>query len=99
MPSPSLTDRGDANAGKNGMPSPSPLMPSPSLTDRGDSFWLSRRCQLISSLLLVISFYWLFLCNHVFVVSGLCLDDQRSLLLQFKNNLTFTNMAEFMESK
>jgi len=55
--------------------------------------------ELISSLLLVISFYWLFLCNHVFVVSGLCLDDQRSLLLQFKNNLTFTNMAEFMESK
>ncbi|XP_057441939.1 receptor-like protein 7 [Lotus japonicus] len=35
--------------------------------------------------------YWLCLCNHVFVVSGLCLDDQKSLLLQLKNNLSFTS--------
>ncbi|KAJ1416246.1 Leucine-rich repeat [Sesbania bispinosa] len=41
-------------------------------------------------LLLVMPFYWLCLCNHIFVVSGgFCRDDQWPLLLQFKNNLTF----------
>ncbi|KAJ1419318.1 Leucine-rich repeat [Sesbania bispinosa] len=40
--------------------------------------------------LLAMPFYWLCLCNHIFVVSGgLCRDDQWPLLLQFKNNLTF----------
>ncbi|WVZ17760.1 hypothetical protein V8G54_010742 [Vigna mungo] len=34
--------------------------------------------------------FWLCLCNDLFVVSGLCHDDQRSLLLQLKNNLTFS---------
>ncbi|KAG2380695.1 uncharacterized protein HKW66_Vig0200670 [Vigna angularis] len=34
--------------------------------------------------------FWLCLCNELFVVSGLCHDDQRSLLLQLKNNLTYT---------
>ncbi|KAJ1416247.1 Leucine-rich repeat [Sesbania bispinosa] len=40
-----------------------------------------------------IIFYWFCLCNHIFVVSGLCLDNQWPLLLQFKNSLTI------MESK
>ncbi|RDX84880.1 Receptor-like protein 12, partial [Mucuna pruriens] len=44
---------------------------------------------LLFSALVVMPFYWLCLCNHVFVVSGLCLEDQRSLLLQLKNNFTF----------
>ncbi|KAK7390353.1 hypothetical protein VNO78_25658 [Psophocarpus tetragonolobus] len=38
--------------------------------------------------------FWLYLCNHVFVVSGQCLDDQKSLLLQFKNNLSFTDKKD-----
>ncbi|XP_057446827.1 receptor-like protein 7 [Lotus japonicus] len=43
------------------------------------------------SLVLVMPLYWLCLCNHIFVASGFCLDDQKSLLLQFKNNLSFTS--------
>ncbi|CAJ1948430.1 unnamed protein product [Sphenostylis stenocarpa] len=43
---------------------------------------------------MILSLYWLFLCNHEFVVSGHCLDDQRPLLLQFKSNLTFKDMAD-----
>ncbi|KAL3027336.1 hypothetical protein AAZX31_03G046600 [Glycine max] len=42
----------------------------------------------VFSAFMVMPFYWLCLFNHVFVVSGLCLDDQRSLLLQLKNNIT-----------
>ena len=35
--------------------------------------------------LLAVLFCYMHLCSHVFAVSALCLDDQRSLLLQFKN--------------
>ncbi|KHN31745.1 receptor-like protein 7 [Glycine soja] len=44
---------------------------------------------ILFSALAVMPFYLLFLCNHIHVVSGICLDDQRSLLLQLKNNFTF----------
>ncbi|XP_027907102.1 receptor-like protein 7 [Vigna unguiculata] len=47
------------------------------------------RTELVSALV-VMSLFWLCLSNNLFVVSGLCHDDQRSLLLQLKNNLTFT---------
>ncbi|KAK7390323.1 hypothetical protein VNO78_25626 [Psophocarpus tetragonolobus] len=50
------------------------------------------KIQLISTVA-VITFYWLCLCQHKFVVSCQCLDDQKSLLLQFKNNITFTSTA------
>ncbi|KAK7286921.1 hypothetical protein RJT34_22283 [Clitoria ternatea] len=40
-------------------------------------------------LIMAMPFYWLCLCDHFFVVSGICFDDQRSLLLQLKNNFTF----------
>ncbi|KAF7845294.1 Receptor-like protein 12 [Senna tora] len=43
------------------------------------------RIALISWLLCL----WKHLCVHNSVVSAQCLEDQRSLLLQFKNNLTF----------
>ncbi|RZC29596.1 Receptor-like protein 6 [Glycine soja] len=56
------------------------------------------KMELVASLL-VMSFYWLCLGNHIIVVSGLCLGDQKSLLLQFKNNLTFTNMADRNSSR
>jgi len=46
------------------------------------------RTELVSALV-VMPLFWLCLCNNLFVVSGLCHDDQRSLLLQLKNNLTF----------
>ena len=49
----------------------------------------SYKLSVVSSLL-VMSLCWLCHCNHVFVVSGLCLDDQKSLLLQLKNNFTFS---------
>ncbi|XP_022640763.1 receptor-like protein 12 [Vigna radiata var. radiata] len=47
------------------------------------------RTGLVSPLL-AMPLFWLCLCNDLFVVSGLCHDDQRSLLLQLKNNLTFS---------
>ncbi|BAT97428.1 hypothetical protein VIGAN_09087200 [Vigna angularis var. angularis] len=47
------------------------------------------RTELVSPLL-AMPLFWLCLCNELFVVSGLCHDDQRSLLLQLKNNLTYT---------
>ncbi|RDX97404.1 Receptor-like protein 12, partial [Mucuna pruriens] len=56
------------------------------------------KIEFVSSLL-VMPLYWLCLCNHVFVVSGLCLDDQRILLLQFKKNLTFIDMADRSSSR
>ncbi|RDX97406.1 Receptor-like protein 12, partial [Mucuna pruriens] len=56
------------------------------------------KAGLVSSLLVML-LYWLCLCNHVFVVSSLCLDDQRSLLLQFKKNLTFMDMADRSSSR
>ncbi|XP_057446830.1 receptor-like protein 7 [Lotus japonicus] len=39
-------------------------------------------------LLLVIPLYWFCLHNHIVGVSGLCLNDQKSLLLLLKNNFT-----------
>ncbi|KAK7390346.1 hypothetical protein VNO78_25650 [Psophocarpus tetragonolobus] len=54
--------------------------------------------KLVSSILLF-SFYWLCLCNHVFVISGPCLNDQRSLLQQFKKNLTFRGRADRSSSR
>ncbi|XP_022641659.1 receptor-like protein 12 [Vigna radiata var. radiata] len=47
------------------------------------------RTELLSQFL-AMPLFWLCLCNNLFLVSGLCLHDQRSLLLQLKNNLTFT---------
>jgi len=45
------------------------------------------RTELVSALL-AMPLFWLCLCNNFLVVSGLCTDDQRSLLIQLKNNLT-----------
>ncbi|XP_027907231.1 receptor-like protein 32 [Vigna unguiculata] len=47
------------------------------------------RTVLVSPVL-AMPLFWLCLCHNLFPVSGLCSDDQRSLLLQLKNNLTFT---------
>ncbi|MED6156150.1 hypothetical protein PIB30_011880 [Stylosanthes scabra] len=46
------------------------------------------KIQRIFLLLVVISIIHCTFLNHMNVAAGLCLDDQRSLLLQFKNNLT-----------
>jgi len=46
------------------------------------------RTELVSPLL-AMPLFWLSLYNNLVSVSGQCLEDQRSLLLQLKNNLTF----------
>ncbi|XP_061368234.1 receptor-like protein 7 [Gastrolobium bilobum] len=48
------------------------------------------RSTLVSWLSFILC-YWIFLSTHIFVASGVCLDDQQSLLLQLKNNLTFNH--------
>ncbi|KAK7390324.1 hypothetical protein VNO78_25627 [Psophocarpus tetragonolobus] len=58
----------------------------------------TMKIQLISTLA-VTTFYWLCLCQHKFVASGQCLNDQKSLLLQFKNNVTFTSTADLSNSR
>ncbi|KAL2337715.1 hypothetical protein Fmac_012161 [Flemingia macrophylla] len=45
------------------------------------------------------SVYWLWLCNHVLLVSSHCLDDQKSLLIQLKNNLTFADNTDKISSR
>ncbi|KAK7260599.1 hypothetical protein RIF29_26788 [Crotalaria pallida] len=41
----------------------------------------------------MITVYGLYLCNDIFVVSGLCVEDQQSLLIQLKNNFTFVPIS------
>ncbi|KAL2337714.1 hypothetical protein Fmac_012160 [Flemingia macrophylla] len=47
----------------------------------------------------MMSLHWLCLCNHVLVVSGLCLDEQRSLLLQLKKSITFRDDIDKRSSR
>ncbi|KAL5133655.1 Receptor-like protein 6 [Glycine soja] len=56
------------------------------------------KIELVSSVV-VVSFYWIWLCNNILVVSGLCLDNQKSLLLEFKNNLTFVDTVDRNSSR
>lgn len=56
------------------------------------------KIELVSWLVVMI-FYWLCLCNHAFVVFGLCLNDQKSLMLHFKNNLTSWEQADRSSSR
>ncbi|XP_054806292.1 receptor-like protein 7 [Prosopis cineraria] len=37
--------------------------------------------------------FWIFLCFNTYVVSSKCLEDQKSLLLQLKNSLNFTESS------